>query len=361
MAYKSKELGEFDMVDKAAVGRHGKKNTARQLTAAAFLILSVYLIGRFGGVIFPFAAAYIAARIFRPAGVYISKKCRIPEKAGCAAFALLMCFALFFTAGTLSGMLLSQLSEIMARLPEYIDDASRLISGIYDMLPSRISRGLSGNGHLLPNAVNEVFSALTGFASEFIKSVPGGVFSTFAGLLAFIYLTADPIGAADSLRSLMPEELFLKVSNVFREIDGALLLYLRNAVIILFVTFAELFVGLSIIGSPYPAALALIIAIIDALPVLGCGTVLVPWALFELIYGSLPTAIGLLILLIVLYIVRQILDTRLIGKMTGVHPFIALMGLYIGWSIGGIYGMLAAPLLLSCIQSCGKNRAQDVI
>lgn len=344
------------MTDKNSHGQTAYKTSARQFAAAALLVFSIYLIGRFGNVLFPFIAAYIAARIFRPAGVFISRKCRIPEKVGCAFFAVLICFSLFFTLGTLSEMLLTQLSEILSRLPEYIDEGAKLISGLYDLLPVHIFHKISGNNDLISNAVSEAASALAVFVSDFIKALPNGVFSVFAGLFAFIYLTADPSGAVDSIRTLIPENAFEKISGVFREIDGAVLLYLRNAITILFITFAELFIGLSIIGPPYPAALALIIAIVDALPVFGCGTVIVPWAIFEFIYGSSAKAIGLIVLLFILYVVRQILDTRLIGKMTGLHPFIALSGLYIGWSIGGIYGMLASPVILCCIESCNKNR-----
>ena len=90
------------------------------------------------------------------------------------------------------------------------------------------------------------------------------------------------------------------------------------------------------------------IAFVDALPLFGCGTVLIPWALWCFFTGEMVRGAGLLILLGVIYIVRQFLEPRVIGKMTGVHPFVALAAVYIGLKLGGIGGMIVAPIVLMC-------------
>jgi predicted PurR-regulated permease PerM len=90
-------------------------------------------------------------------------------------------------------------------------------------------------------------------------------------------------------------------------------------------------------------------AFVDALPLLGCGTVLIPWAAWCFLSGEAIRGAGLLILLGVIYIVRQFLEPRVIGKMTGVHPFVALASVYVGLKLGGVSGMIVAPIILMCV------------
>jgi len=243
---------------------------------------------------------------------------------------------------------------VIGNLPEYAEKASDLLGGLLDLLPftvdseSRMFQMISG---ALTDTAASLGASAASFLGGIVGAVPGSVFSAVAGVFAFVYLTADPGGIAESLRSLLPAPVMRKTERIFGEVSGAVFLYLRTYLTIMTVTFFELSVGLTVIGVKYALAASLIIAVIDVLPVLGCGCVLVPWAVWEFLYGGTRRGIGLLILLGVIYLVRQLLDSRLIGRMTGVHPFAALVCLYLGWHIGGVGGMIAAPVILCAVRS----------
>jgi len=324
------------------------------LTAVLALILIEFFVKYIGGAPVPFVLAYVASRLVRPAGVFLSRRCRVPEKHGCAVFAVLVCLAAVYVTALFAGVLAAQLRDVIGDLPEYAGKAAELFGGLLDLLPftldseSRMFRMISG---ALTDAAASVGTSAASFLGGIVGAVPGSVFSAVVAVFAFVYLTADPAGIAESILGLLPDAAARKTERIFGEVSGAVFLYLRTYLTIMTVTFFELSVGLTVIGVKYALAAALIIAVIDVLPVLGCGCVLVPWAVWEFLYGDRRRGIALLVLLGVIYLVRQLLDSRLIGRMTGVHPFVALGCLYLGWHTGGVGGMIAAPVILCAVRS----------
>lgn len=119
--------------------------------------------------------------------------------------------------------------------------------------------------------------------------------------------------------------------------------YLRAYLILLAITFLCLFVGFSILGVDYAFLLALLTAVVDMLPVLGVGTVLIPWAAVMLLQERFYLGFGLLILYGVMLILRQIMEPRLVGKSLGLHPVLTLFAGYAGWRLFGVIGMILGP------------------
>ena len=106
-------------------------------------------------------------------------------------------------------------------------------------------------------------------------------------------------------------------------------------------------VGFLLLGVPNPAGIALLVALVDILPVLGVGTVLIPWSLFELCIGKLPFGIGMIVLYLVVVIVRQILEPRIVGSSIGLHPLLTLFAMYVGLRLCGVLGLIFFPVLLT--------------
>ena len=113
----------------------------------------------------------------------------------------------------------------------------------------------------------------------------------------------------------------------------------------MFLTFCELFVGFSVLSVEYSFLLALVISTVDILPALGVGTVLIPWSVIELLTRDFKTGFGLLILWAVITVVRQIIEPKIVGGSLGLHPLVTLIGMYVGFRLFGIIGLLASPAL----------------
>lgn len=353
-----------------------EKKTAGKLfwliTAAALaaLLLSEKLRASAGVIVVPFAAAYTAARLIRPAGAALSRLCRVNEKIGCLVWSVLVCFAAGYMLTLLSGSLWQQLCDMASLLPERAAAIAAEGEEIAGVLAGKLQRILpfGENGHAAENggvhigelalgafraAASEIGTAAAGVLGSAISGFPGGLVSVCIAVIAFIYLAADMDGAGKSVRNVLGcfagEERVGVIVRTFAGFTDAVFLYLRAYLFLMAVTFLELSVGFTVIGAENPLALALIAAVIDALPFFGCGVVIVPWALWCLVEGNIRRGIALFVIEGVVYVVRQFLEPRVIGRMTGVHPFVALVVLYAGLKIGGVGGMILAPVTLMSV------------
>ena len=127
--------------------------------------------------------------------------------------------------------------------------------------------------------------------------------------------------------------------------------YLRAFSLLLLIMFLVLFVGLTIIGAEYALLLAAITAIVDILPVLGVGTVLVPWSVISYISGDISRGTAILILYVAVIILRQFIEPKIIGKSLGIHPLLSLFSMYVGLRVFGVIGIILAPALVAGLRT----------
>lgn len=139
----------------------------------------------------------------------------------------------------------------------------------------------------------------------------------------------------------------------------ALFGYLRALFILMFITFLELYIGFSILRVSFALSLAFLTSIIDALPVFGTGTVLLPWAGYHFLIGKNNFGLSLIVLYLVVFIVRQIIEPKIIGKHLGVHPLLTLFGMFVGMKALGVAGLILGPVTLVVIKSMLKTIFRD--
>jgi predicted PurR-regulated permease PerM len=113
----------------------------------------------------------------------------------------------------------------------------------------------------------------------------------------------------------------------------------------------EGFIGLALLRVPYAFLLAVLLAVVDFLPLLGTGIILLPWAAVSLLLGEVKLGIGLAVLYGVTSVVRQVLEPKLIGEGLGLHPLVSLAAMYGGLRLFGVWGMILAPLLAAAVSA----------
>jgi predicted PurR-regulated permease PerM len=116
-------------------------------------------------------------------------------------------------------------------------------------------------------------------------------------------------------------------------------------------TFLQGFIGLALLRVPYAFLLAVLLAVVDFLPLLGTGVILLPWAAVSLLLGEVKLGIGLAVLYGVTSVVRQVLEPKLIGEGLGLHPLVSLAAMYGGLRLFGVWGMILAPLLAAAVSA----------
>ena len=195
----------------------------------------------------------------------------------------------------------------------------------------------------LPSVLRRSTSLFSGLPSLLTAAV-------FTALSAF-FGCGNYRGIKEGIRRFLPQEAAEKTSLIIQTSVATLTEMMKTYGLIMLITFSELLLGLGIMnlagfGTGNIITVALVIALIDILPVLGTGTVLIPWALFEFISGRVVSGIMLLILFAVVETVRNLLEPKLIAGKLELHPFFSLAGVYIGGKLFGAAGIFIMPLAM---------------
>jgi len=180
---------------------------------------------------------------------------------------------------------------------------------------------------------------VTGLAS----ALPAAALFLFTTVLA-TYFTSAGRPALDGLRRRLPPPWRTRLGRVAGGLREALGGWLKAQGLLMLITFGELAAGFLLLRVELSLLLAGLVALVDALPVFGTGTVLLPWAVLALLGGDVRMSVGLLVLYSVISLVRSLLEPRLVGARVGLPPLAALVCMYVGFQALGVLGMLLAPL-----------------
>jgi len=147
------------------------------------------------------------------------------------------------------------------------------------------------------------------------------------------------------VRRILPAGVFSRLVKFKDRFLGISLKYLRSYLVIMLITFVIMLFGLLVLRVKYAVLIAFVVAVLDALPLIGIGTVLVPWSVYQMIFGNFGFGIGLLLLFVFCEVVHQFAEPRIVGKSLGIHPIASIMLLYIGYYLFGFLGLLLVPLI----------------
>ena len=229
---------------------------------------------------------------------------------------------------------------------------SRLFSGLEGILSQ-----LGNYAALTDKLLGEVTSSLFEWVSSHLSHIAGGAIAkiptAFLFAVTFIlssyYFCTDGEKITRFLASLIPLGIKEKLKSTKKQLFSSLCAYLKSSIILLFMTFIELFFGLFILRVKYPFIISLIIAIIDFLPILGAGLILIPWAIYCFISKNTMLGVGLFLLFLIVSVVRKMLEPKIMAKKMGAHPLALIASIYVGFKLIGGWGLILAPIICSAI------------
>mgnify|MGYP000136219245 CR=1 FL=1 len=175
-------------------------------------------------------------------------------------------------------------------------------------------------------------------------------------VMALYFICVDKVYILDQVEHHIPSLWVKRVGKHLRDLIKTLGGYLKAEATLILVSFVISLIGLylfKIVGLnvEYPLLMAIFIGFVDALPILGSGTVMVPWAIICGLNGDLVLGIAIIVLLIIMSTARQFLEPRLVSKHIGVHPIFTLIAMYTGFKVWGILGLLAGPIILIILKN----------
>lgn len=298
----------------------------------------------------PFLISWAVAFSIRPLAIKISSGTRIPCKVistaltalivlgGVAVIVSAVAYAVgeawdFLSRARESGVLYDVLDKIMNPISGMLGDREGA-----DELEKHISEALSG---MITSLLSGIVSGLT----SFITSVPKALIFVLVTVISSIYFSLDLENINAFVKNNLPKGVSAWIVNFKNNFLKTMLKYLRSYAIIMLMTFIIMLFGFLVLGINYAVLFAFIVALLDALPLIGVGTVLVPWSIYQLVFGSARLGLGLIILFVAHAVIRQFVEPKIVGKNLGIHPVISLILLYAGYFLFGFMGLILIPII----------------
>ena len=345
----------------------------RRILNISLIIIGIYIGIKLSVFYMPFLIAFILSLIVEPGIRYLMKKINLTRRMS-SIIIFLLAFSIIVgsvTWGIVS--LISESTNLLQTMNIYIDKAyTQIQDAIGKMNITKIS--ISTNvSNLLQDASTEILFKISSWLTEFltklidiITSIPTIAIYTVITILSLYFICIDRIYILDLMEYHMPSKWVQKLAIHIKEISKNLGGYLKAEVIMIFVSFMISVVGLYIfkfigMNVKYPLLIALAIVFVDALPILGSGTIMIPWAIMSALNGDLKLGVAIISLWIIMSVVRQILEPKIVSGKIGIHPIFTLIAMYTGFKIIGVMGMLVGPIVLIILKSIFSNTLEQGI
>lgn len=334
-----------------------------------FIVAVVFCSLKLAVFYMPFLIAFIIYLTIEPAIKKLMKKFKLSRK-----ISSIIIFVLVF--GTILGLLAWGIVTIVSEANDLLSGFNGYYEKIYNQFQT-IVNNLNFEKLNISNQITQIFQDtgvsllqkisiyLQRFLSNLIKfvtSIPTIAIYFAVTILALYFICTDKIYMIDEIEHHLPEKWVKEMAIHLSQITKALGGYLKAQLILIVISFVISLIGLYImhfagLNVGFPLLIALGIGFVDALPILGSGTVMVPWAIISGLNGDLALGISIIVLLIIMSITRQFIEPKIVSGNIGIHPIFTIIAMYTGFKLIGVLGMFVGPILLIIL----KNIFSDFI
>lgn len=336
-------------------------NTIYWILIAAISVLVIrYIIP----ISLPFLFGFLVAFIV----VSISKKIHCENR----WLRLLLAIAIYVTIGLIIGGLTFRGFSLLSQVTTWLPDLYRLkllpaLEQIFNWV-ERLTTGLDPTlvslldmtSRSLVDALNKLISTLSRAAVSLLSSAATGVPAALLGTLVMMFSTffsvVDYGRICDFARENLPKRWKKLGANLRDYLTNTLFVVIKSYLLIMLITFAELSLLFTVFGIQNAIAKASVIAVLDILPLLGTGGIMIPWAVISLIVGSTGLGIKLLVIYLIVTFVRNYIEPKIVGVQLGLHPIITLVTMFLGLRLFGFLGLFGLPVAISFLWKQRKNR-----
>ena len=334
----------------------------------ALAILAFAFIHFLLGPLTPFIIAFTVAALLQGLMRWVEQRwAKIPHGVVATALTVLSYMILLGLVLLLLVGLFSAAIDWASDLPDYftetitpwLEEGSANILGFVYMLNPSMGQYLQ---EMLPDALSAMGSVIMDFSVSLVSwassvgtKLPGAMLAVVVCVIATAFLSRDYAYISSSILSVFPGRAQVMLRQAKTAIVKILGNFARSYVLILFITFLEIWIGLEIINFENAIVIAAIIAVFDILPIVGSGMVLLPWTIFKFVQGDVGKGIGLLILYLWVVIARQVIEPRIVSKRVGLHPLSTLLFMWLGLKIFGGVGMLALPICVLILKDLHES------
>ena len=335
----------------------------QRIVYVIFLLICTIISFKLAIFYMPFLIAFIVALIIEPLIKKMMQKLKLSRRTSAIIIFIIVALIIIGCLTYAIITIFSEASNLLDGLNGYFDKAGQLFndfSNNFDFDKLHLSNEIKtviqdSTSTVLDTAASWLNNFLSGLVN-LVTSLP--VIAIYVGItvVALYFISVDRIYILDQMEHHLPKSWMKKIGKHFRELVESLGSYLKAQATLILVSFVISLIGLYILkiigfNVTYPLLMAIFIGFVDALPILGSGTVMIPWAIICGLNGDFNLGLSILLLLILMSVVRQILEPKLVSKHIGVHPIFTLIAMYTGFKFMGIMGLIFGPIILIILKN----------
>ncbi len=339
----------------------------RKILIFIISLLGIYLSFKLACFYMPFLVAFVISLMLEPVIRFMMRKFKFKRKTSSI-------IVLVIVIGLILGLIIwgiatiiSEGSNLLENLGTYFTNASNLINKFVNSQTLKKINVPESVSNMILNSSKELLSAVTVWINSFVKSLIEGLTSIpsigiyiAVTFLSLYFICTDKVYMIDQLEHHLPEIWVKKLYKHLKEIVTVLGKYLKAEATLISISFVISLIGLYIfkiagLNVKYPLLYALGIGFVDALPIFGSGTIMIPWAIISACNGDLKLGISILVLWIIMSVVRQLIEPKIVGSHIGIHPIFTLIAMYTGFKISGVIGLFIGPIALIILKNIYSN------
>ena len=333
----------------------------KKIIVTCVTIFFMYLGLRLAIFYMPFLIAFTISLLLEPGIRFFMKKFKFSRKISCLIILTILILIILGIIIITSGTLLSESSNFLSNINDYaekaisrIQETKNIISykNIPEVLISTVENSFTDLINIISNLIKNVLKR----GISIISSIPTLTIYFVITILSLYFLCTDKVYMVDQLEHHLPETWVKQIYRHTKDITKALGNYLKAQLILILISFTINAIGLYIFyyigfNIKYPLIYALGTGFVDALPIFGSGTVMIPWAIVSASAGDIKLGISILTLWGIMTVTRQFLEPKIIGNHIGIHPIFTLISMYTGFKIIGLIGLFIGPIILIIVKN----------
>lgn len=333
------------------------KKYSRILLNIIIPILFFYLIYVWGPKILrfflPFVIGWVISVIANPLVRFLEKRLKLVRKHSSVLIVVAVLALIIGVLYLLVSKLIAEAAGFVDDIPVYYESAwvevQKILLLIEDLLRF-LPEGIQDSVNLFVTHMEEYLNVMVQkiasptfmAAGNAVKSIPAALVYTIVTIFSSYLFIVDRDRILSFIKRYMPQDGGRYYNYLKKDVKHLVGGYFLAQFKIMFIIAGVLAAGFLILGIKYALLIALIIAVLDFLPILGTGTILIPWAIIRMVSGEYAFGFGLVVIYVLTLVIRQIIQPKIVGDTMGLDSLMTLLFLYLGFKISGIAGMILA-------------------
>ena len=329
----------------------------------ALILLGIFVTYKLAIFYIPFIIAMIIAACVEPVIKFFMKYTKMKRK-------LASIISLILVVLIIGGMLFLGISKIITEASSLLSNVNEYFDNVYQwglkvvndvqegniQIPSQLAISMQNSlTGIIDVLKNGAINLLTGVVN-IISSVPNMITYGFITILAIIFICFDKEYIPNTIKSQIPTKWFEKIKQIINEMCSVSVKYIKAEAKLSFICFIWVLIALNIINLigikvEYLLIMAVFIGFVDLLPLFGAGAVMLPWAGYLVLVGNMPLAVSVAIIWIIWAVIKQLIEPKMVSKEMGMHPIFTLVGMYTGFKLMGVLGLILGPIILIILKN----------